>query len=77
MLAGRSMLRVVIESTSIRSYGYSKEMRLLQIEFLDGKVYDYFDVPEEVYFEFVGSLSKGQFLNSKILGIYRYAKSDE
>jgi len=46
----------------------------LEVEFQNGNVYQYFDVPEAVYQEFRQAPSRGQFLNTNIKGVYRYAR---
>jgi hypothetical protein len=46
----------------------------LEIEFLNGGVYQYFDVPQHVYEELMSASSHGQYLASNIKGAYRYSK---
>lgn len=46
----------------------------LEVAFHDGGVYQYFDVPESVYREFIGADSKGKFLHASIRNNYRYTK---
>jgi hypothetical protein len=58
------MRRVVVNSTSIRSIGYDARRRQLEVEFREsGDVYRYFDVSSEENAEFMGSESKGTYLN--------------
>ena len=46
----------------------------LTIGYRGGEAYDYFDVPEEVYRDFLAADSKGQFVNFVIKPRYRFEK---
>ena len=61
-------------STVIQSYRYLTDERRLRITYLSGAVYDYIDVPPEVYAEMKATLSKGTFLNKQIKGHYSFEK---
>ncbi|MGB8311992.1 MAG: KTSC domain-containing protein [Halobacteriota archaeon] len=50
------MDREIVVSISIRAVGYDKEASTLEIEFCDSSVYQYADVPEEVFTGFLDSL---------------------
>lgn len=64
MVAGFTMRRKPVPSTSIASIGYVPEVRELEIEFrASGDVYRYFDVPCEEYAAFMAAESKGTYLN--------------
>ena len=63
-IAGFTMRRKPVPSTSIASIGYLPEVRELEIEFrASGDVYRYFDVPCEEYDAFMAAESKGTYLN--------------
>jgi len=67
--------RLPIDSTSIVSMGYDEARRLLDIEFLSGDVYRYFEVPAWEYENFLGAPSKGTYLNQEFKAAgYRYEK---
>lgn len=68
------MNRISVNSTSIASIGYDPDTQTLEVEFNNGNVYQYFDVPQVVYDSFISADSHGKFLNSNIKGIYRYAR---
>jgi hypothetical protein len=68
------MNRIAVSSTNIAGIGYDKETQTLEVEFLKGGVYQYFDVPQAVYEGFVIADSKGKYLATQIKGNYRYAK---
>jgi len=46
----------------------------LTIGYRGGDAYDYFDVPEDVYRDFLAADSKGQFVNFVIKPRYRFEK---
>lgn len=68
------MQRVSVTSSNIASIGYDGTSLTLEIEFTDGHVYQYFDVPEHVHVGLMQASSHGQFLNTAIKGRYRYAR---
>jgi hypothetical protein len=61
-------------SSTILKFGHDAEQSVLVIEFLNGGVYQYFDVPEEVFQKMCAADSKGRFLAQQIKGVYRYAR---
>lgn len=62
------MHRVPVESSSIESIGYEKNV--LEIGFRNGGVYQYFDVPEETLVMLMRAESKGRFFNQHVRGHY-------
>jgi hypothetical protein len=64
--------RVRVDSSNLYSIGYNRETSKLQIEFKDGKVYEYDDVPENVYDSFRRAESKGQFARLYIYSCYKF-----
>ena len=64
------MLRSVVSSSSLRSVGYDRGGRLLEIEFRHGGVYRYRGVPRQVFDELMRSPSKGRFFNERIRDRY-------
>jgi KTSC domain len=46
----------------------------LEVEFSAGAIYQYFEVPENVYREFRAASSHGQFFHTQIKGSFRFAK---
>ncbi|MDP2684733.1 MAG: KTSC domain-containing protein [bacterium] len=68
------MYRVPVSSSNIRSVGYDQQSATLEVEFTSGEVYQYFNVPEYLYQQFLQALSHGQFLNEHIRYNYRYQK---
>ena len=59
---------------SIRAIGYDEASRTLEIEFMSGSIYQYFDVPQGVHRELMAAGSHGSYLATHIKGHYRYAR---
>lgn len=53
---------------------YNSISHTLRIIYVSGTVYDYKDVPEEVFDEMKKASSKGEYLNHVIKKNYRYKK---
>ncbi len=68
------MKREPVASTSIASVGYDEASRTLEVEFKNGKVYQYYEVSAALYKQFMGAPSKGQFLNGFIRDVYSYSR---
>ena len=64
--------RATVISTGIAAIGYSKRLHVLEMEFANGAVYRYKNVPATVYRNLVVSDSKGQFYHRRIRGKYRF-----
>ncbi|MBR8836263.1 MAG: DUF4935 domain-containing protein [Stigonema ocellatum SAG 48.90 = DSM 106950] len=64
--------RIVVESDYLRSVGYDSSKRVLEIEFQTGEVYQYQDVPAEVYAALMNAKSHGKCFNANIKDIYHY-----
>lgn len=68
------MKRTPVESSNISSIGYDEGSSTLEIEFNNGTVYQYFDVPESVYKGIMEAGSKGQYFAQHIKGYYRFVR---
>ena len=58
-----------VESSVISAVGHT---RVLEIEFESGRLYQYFDVPEDIYSAMLSSESKGRYFNQNIRGKFPY-----
>ena len=65
--------RLPVQSRAIAKAGYSKRRHLLEIEFVNGAVYRYFDVQVSVYNDLMSAESKARFYDSNIKKHYRSA----
>jgi hypothetical protein len=53
--------------------GYDEEQQILEIEFTNGAVYRYFDVPTQVYRGLMAAESHGRYFHQHVRGEgYRY-----
>lgn len=68
------MNRTPVDSSCVVSIGYDVESMTLEIEFIKGTVYQYFDVPEAIYQELMVAESIGRYLNNNIKDNYRVAQ---
>ncbi len=63
--------REPVQSTAIAAVGYSKRLHVLEIEFVNGAVYRYLDVPASVHRRLLVAESKARFYDTNIRGRYR------
>lgn len=68
------MRRQSVSSSNIASIGFDSQSQTLEIEFLNGGIYQYFDVPENVFNDLMNAGSHGEYLARNIKGSYRYSK---
>jgi hypothetical protein len=66
--------RMVMPSTVVARMDYDEATRILRITFVSGLVYDYLEVPKDVYVSMKESGSKGIFLNRNIKNKYHFRK---
>jgi hypothetical protein len=52
-----------VESSSLASVGFSPEHNILEVEFRNGHVYEYFGVPLALYEQLLAADSKAAFMN--------------
>lgn len=67
--------RIPVASSNIASVGYDKEAHILEIEFHHGAIYQYVDVPEKVYEEFMNSPSQSAYFMNELKDKYSYNKN--
>ena len=60
------MQRESVQSSNIASLGYDSDTSTLEVEFHSGAVWQYHDVPENVYYDMKNSESLGKFFNANI-----------
>lgn len=70
------MERIPVRSSLIRSVGYVIADQLLEVQFHNGAIYHYRDVPEEVYTALRKAPSLGSYLNQHIRDQYPYEQVD-
>ena len=68
------MDRIPVSSSDLSSVGYDATSQVLEIEFNNGGVYQYFDVPQYAYDGLMSAGSHGEYFGTEIKGVYRYAR---
>jgi hypothetical protein len=68
------MKRQSVESSNLASIGYDAENEILEVEFNHGGVYQYSDVPQDVYEELMSASSHGKYFSANIRNDYDYVK---
>jgi hypothetical protein len=68
------MNRIPVTSSNLASVGYDAATQTMEIEFNDGAIYQYFDLPQLVYQGLISAASAGQYFHAQVRGVYRYAR---
>lgn len=68
------MNRDPVGSSTIACIGYDEPAQTLEVEFLNGSVYQYYNVTEEMHARLMHAPSKGKFLHYEIKSAYPYAR---
>ena len=68
------MERTRVSSSNIRSIGYDAQNEVLEVEFVNGGIYQYFGVPKNIYERLMAASSKARFLSTHIRDRYRTRK---
>ena len=66
-----------IQSTNIKKTEYDTESKKLLVTFNNGALYEYDEVPHNIYAQFRLSDSQGKFFNTQISKNYKYKKLDK
>jgi len=74
--SGAVLNRVPVESSVLASVLYLPALRLLEVEFHSGLLYQYFDVPQHTYTQLVTAESKGTYFNANIRNRFSYKQID-
>jgi KTSC domain-containing protein len=68
------MERRPVQSRSLASVGYDRDTLVLETEFRNGRVYQYFAVPANSYEAFIASESLGKHFNENIRNTYDFRR---
>lgn len=68
------MQRKKVSSSNISSIGYDESSRILEIEFNNGSIYQYLDVPKAKFVALMNADSHGKYLAAEIKDVYRYRR---
>lgn len=66
--------RVPVKSSNVKSVGYSAKTKTLHVEFTNGGVYEYGNVPSEKYAALRKAKSIGGYLAASIKGKHTHKK---
>jgi len=73
MIVGTKIINE-IESSNIKKTEYDTETKQLVTEFNNGLIYEYEDVPLQIYTRFRMAESQGKYFMSEIAKKYKYKK---
>jgi hypothetical protein len=68
------MERTSVSSSNISAIGYDPDTQILEVEFLNGSVYEYSGVPSSEHDGLMNADSKGKYLHANIKKIYAFVK---
>jgi hypothetical protein len=68
------MIRDPVASSNVSSAGYDEPTETLEIEFMNGNIYQYYNVGPALFEQFQAASSKGQFLNAYIRNAYPFSR---
>jgi len=69
------MQRHTVASTNISSIGYDEGTQTLEVEFHSRSIYQYYNVPPNLFEELLKAGSKGRFLNTYIKNAYPFSRT--
>ncbi|MFD8370131.1 KTSC domain-containing protein [Streptomyces sp. NPDC059688] len=58
------MRRISVVSSNLASVGYELHSKMLEVQFVNGSIYQYAGVPETVYSGLMNAASKGSYLDA-------------
>ena len=65
---------IPLSSSNLSRIRYDENTNTLEIEFQGGRIYQYFDVPVQIFEGLKSASSHGQFFSENIKGHFRYAR---
>ena len=68
------MERQYVDSSNLLSVGYDRSRAILEIEFKNRRIYQYFNVPEIIFMELLNAPSKGKFFHQHIKNLFVYSR---
>ena len=63
---------IPVKSSNIAGIAYEPNQMILTVWFLNGSIYNYYDVPTSVWTSFQNADSKGKYLAANIKGRFGY-----
>ncbi|WP_255197763.1 KTSC domain-containing protein [Halorarius litoreus] len=68
------MNRTPVSSSNLSSVGYDADTQTLEIEFNDGSVYQYSNVPTNIYEGLISAPSHGKYFHRNIRDSFNYTQ---
>lgn len=68
------MNRDPVASSNIASIGYDEPSQTLEVEFMNGTIYQYYNVGVALYEQLMQAPSKGVYLNTYIRNAYPFSR---
>ncbi len=68
------MDRQSVSSSNLSSVGYDESTETLEIQFHNGSVFQYHDVPAETHVQLINARSVGGFFSSNIRNTFAHSK---
>ena len=73
----QSLEEYVLTTTTSNIADFEYKSQVLKITFLDGSIYEYFDVPKAVYVKLINADSPGRFARRHIYNSYVYRSTSK
>lgn len=67
-------INITISSSNLKSASYNTTSKILTITFNNGSIYEYYDVPWQLFTKLRMTESQGKFFNIEIGKKYKYKK---
>jgi hypothetical protein len=68
------MRRRPVTSASVKSVGYHLDSGTLELEYVNGSIYRYYEVPQPTYAGLLAAPSIGNFVNTQIKPYFDFAE---
>lgn len=68
------MQRTRVSSSNVYSIGYDDSSNILEVQFNNGSIYQYSNVPYSIYKGLMSAASHGNYLHAHVKGIYSYRR---
>lgn len=69
------MEREAVTSSNLVSVGYEADTETLEVEFKNGLIYQYFNVPQFLFEQMMHAASIGSFFNTQIRNVFAWARA--
>ena len=70
----KKMVNHMVISSEIEWIGYEHKDRMLQVEFIEGPVYRYQEVPHNIFEEFLQASSHGRYFESNVKNKFEHRR---